>query len=421
MVRTKGTRVTARLLGLLTGKRGKRTLAGLLSAILLLSAGYSMPVHATSLEESIKQKEEAISQAEKDKKALQSGLSDIKAMVAKLEKSKSSLENYVVELDGQLASLEEKIGELKEQIAAKKEEVAQAKEDVALAEEVAQSQYEDMKARLQYMYERGKGGGYLEVLFGNGGLSDILNQAEYVERLSSYDKRKLLEYRQNVEYLNLCRQTLEEEEEVLHEAEESLQNEQAAVNTLISEKEKEIKAYEGDINNQSAAIAEYEAEIAEQNATIAALEKAVAADKAALEEQNRIKYDGGMFQMPCPGYKRISDDYGNRIHPTLGVKKFHNGVDFAAASGTPILAAYDGKVVGAAYNSSMGNYVMIDHGDGLYTIYMHASKLYVSNGQTVKKGEQIAAVGSTGRSTGPHLHFSVRLNGNYVSPWNYLK
>ena len=102
------------------------------------------------------------------------------------------------------------------------------------------------------------------------------------------------------------------------------------------------------------------------------------------------------------------------------MNKFHNGVDFAANSGTPIMAAYDGTVVGAAYNSSMGNYVMIDHGDGLFTIYMHASELYVSSGQSVSKGETIAAVGSTGRSTGPHLHFSVRLNGEYVNPWNYL-
>jgi murein DD-endopeptidase MepM/ murein hydrolase activator NlpD len=127
-----------------------------------------------------------------------------------------------------------------------------------------------------------------------------------------------------------------------------------------------------------------------------------------------------MFQMPLNSYKRISDDYGMRMHPTLGVEKFHNGVDFAANSGTPILAAYGGTVVAAAYNSSMGNYVMINHGDGLYTIYMHASELYVSAGQTVSKGETIAAVGSTGRSTGPHLHFSVRLNGEYVNPWNYL-
>ena len=92
----------------------------------------------------------------------------------------------------------------------------------------------------------------------------------------------------------------------------------------------------------------------------------------------------------------------------------------AAPGGSPILAAYNGTVVAAAYSSTMGNYVMIDHGDNLYTIYMHASALYVSRGQNVVKGERIAAVGTTGRSTGNHLHFSVRLNGSYVSPWNYL-
>ena len=175
----------------------------------------------------------------------------------------------------------------------------------------------------------------------------MLNQAGYVEQLSSYDSRKLEEYRQSVEYLELCKQTLEEEEDVLNTAQASLEKEQQAVNTLISEKEQQIVAYQGDISNKEAAIKEYEADISAQNATIAALEKAVAADKAKLEEENRLKYDGGMFQMPCPGYTRISDDYGNRMHPTLKVQKFHNGVDFAAPSGTAILAAYSGNVVAA--------------------------------------------------------------------------
>ena len=112
---------------------------------------------------------------------------------------------------------------------------------------------------------------------------------------------------------------------------------------------------------------------------------------------------------------------GTDVIRIRGVQKFHNGIDLASPSGTAIYAAYDGKVVAASYSSSMGNYVMIDHGGSLYTIYMHASKLYVSTGDVVVRGETIAAVGSTGRSTGPHLHFGVRLNGEYVSPWNYLK
>ncbi|MCL2253802.1 MAG: M23 family metallopeptidase, partial [Lachnospiraceae bacterium] len=85
-----------------------------------------------------------------------------------------------------------------------------------------------------------------------------------------------------------------------------------------------------------------------------------------------------------------------------------------------IVSAYQGKVVASAYSSTMGNYIMIDHGDGVYTIYMHCSKLYVSEGTEVSKGQTIAAIGSTGRSTGPHLHFSVRVGGQYVSPWGYF-
>lgn len=394
-------------------------LTGLVLCLVLVMSKSS--VYAGSLEESIKQKQNAISQAQNEKKQLQAGMSNIKNMVKELEKSKKNLETYVVELDKKLADLGAKIDELKEQITAKKEEIVQAKADLEKAEEVAATQYADMKGRLKYMYENGKDDSYLSILTTAGSFGDMLNQAHYIEQLSSYDNKKLLEYKQNVEYVKLCKQMLEEEEQVLKQAEESLEQEEASVNTLISEKEKEINAYQSDIKTKEQDIKAYEEEIAAQNEVIQALEKAVAEEKAKLAEQNRLKYDGGMFQMPCPGYTRMSSDYGWRIHPTLGYNKFHNGVDFAAPGGTPILAAYTGKVVASAYNSSMGNYIMIDHGDGLYTIYMHASKLYVSTGKMVAKGETIAAVGTTGRSTGNHLHFGVRLNGSYVSPWNYLK
>lgn len=208
---------------------------------------------------------------------------------------------------------------------------------------------------------------------------------------------------------------------VLDEARRVQEEEEASMNALISAKEQEISNVTSDIKNKEAAIAEYEADIAEQNQTIAALEKAVAEERARLAEEQGRRYDGGVFTWPAPSYTRISDDYGNRIHPTLGIQKFHNGIDMAAPGGSAILAAYDGKVVAADYNSSMGNYIMIDHGDSLYTIYMHASALYVSKGTEVSKGQKIAAVGTTGRSTGNHLHFSVRKGGSYVNPWSYLK
>ena len=249
---------------------------------------------------------------------------------------------------------------------------------------------------------------------------DVLNKADYMEELSAYDRKMLEQYQATREYVEVCKAQLEAEQVVLEEAKADVQEEQAALETLIAEKEKEIAVYENDINNREKLLKEYEAEIAAQNAEIKALEDAVAAEKAALAAATKRTYDGGMFAWPAPSYTRISDDYGYRIHPILNVKQFHNGVDMAAPGGSPILAAYNGTVVSAAYSSSMGNYIMIDHGDNLYTIYMHASALYVSKGQEVVKGQKIAAVGTTGRSTGNHLHFSVRLNGSYVSPWNYL-
>lgn len=404
---------------------GKRQRKIAVLFIVFLLAGMVWPASVSSaddkdkIENSIKEKQSAIGEAEKQKAALQSGLTDVKKLVAELENSQKNLEDYVAKLDANLEEIEKKITELKELITEKEQEIETTEAALEEAVAVEEEQYAAMKQRVKFMYEQGQEF-YLDLLFTSGSLGDMMTRTEYIEKIMAYDRKKLQEYQETKRKVAEFKEELEAEKIVLDAAKEAVEEEQEAVNALIVSKEKEIKAYEADINNKSQVVKEYEAEIAAQNATIAALEQAVAADRKRLEEANRPKYDGGKFKWPAPSYKRISDDYGNRIHPTLGVQQFHNGVDMAAPSGSPILAAYDGEVVAADYNGSMGNYVMIDHGDELYTIYMHASALYVSKGAHVSKGDQIAAVGSTGRSTGPHLHFSVRLNGSYVSPWNYL-
>ena len=392
----------------------------IVAGILAVALPEPVAVSATSqLEESIRQKKEAIAQAQEERKKLQSGLSDVKAMVAELEKSKNSLSNYVKELDGQLTSVENKIQELKTLIAEKEEEIRVTKAELEEAIAVEETQYEEMNTRIKFMYEKGDQF-YFEMMLGASSFSDLLNKAEYIESISAYDRQKLEEYQLNRQLIEVCKAELEEEEAVLQEAKVSVEQEQANLETLIATKEKEIVGYETDISNKEEAIRQYEADIAAENATIAALEKAVQEEMKLLNGANAPVYDGGMFKWPCPSYTRISDEFGWRIHPTLGVEKFHNGIDMAAPAGSPILAAYDGVVVASDYNSSMGNYIMINHGGGLYTIYMHASALYVSAGQSVSMGDKIAAVGTTGRSTGNHLHFGVRLNGQYVNPNSYL-
>ena len=374
-----------------------------------------------ALEQDIKEKQEQISQAQKDKKKIQGTISDYQDMVDKLDKEKEDLANYVTELDADLDVIQEKIADLREMITDKETEIEEAEADLAEAQRIQLQQYEAMKKRIQFMYEKGDFY-YLEMILSASSFGDMVNKSDYIEQMSDYDKRKLEEYVANCEYVEACKEALEAEKELLDEAKAQVEIEQENLESLISQKEKEITAKESDITNKEAAIREYEAELEEQTEIIRALEQAVIEQKKKLAEEsgNAIKYDGGMFCFPAPSYTRVSDDYGWRIHPILGVEQFHNGVDLAAPGGSPILCAYDGEVVATDYSSSMGNYVMVNHGDGLYTIYMHASAIYVSKGEKVVRGEKIAAVGSTGRSTGNHLHFSVRLNGDYVSPWNYL-
>lgn len=399
-------------------KHWKKAVCLLLSVAIIFT--YSGPACAVT-NESIREKEAEIEAARKEVSNLKSNLTDVEALKKELEQSKSDLTTYVTELDNKLSGIQEKIQQYNTLIAEKEVQIEETTAELNEAIRQQEEQYEAMKKRIQFMYERGDTF-YLELLFSATSISDMINKADYIEALSEYDQKKLEEYVEIKEMVQLCKEELEAEKEVLDEAKVAVEAEEANISALIGEKEAQIVSVSTDISNKEAAIKEYEDMIAQENAEIAALEKAVAEEKARLEAENaqaRI-YNGGMFAFPCPGYKRISDEYGNRIHPILGTQQFHNGVDLAASSGTPIYAAYDGDVVAATYSGSMGNYIMIDHGSGLYTIYMHCSALYVSKGQTVYKGQNIAAVGSTGRSTGPHLHFSVRLNGSYVSPWNYI-
>ena len=367
----------------------------------------------------IKEKEQEIQSAKELKKELQSDLTDVKKVKEELEESKKDLAEYVERLDGELATVQAKIADLKEKIEIKETEIVQTQEELEAAIEDQENQYAAMKKRIKFMYEKGDNL-YMELIFSSESFGEMLNKAEYIEMLSAYDRKMLDKYVETRQLIELYKEQLEEEQAYLEEAKAGVENEEASLNSLIDEKKETIERVSDDIEAKEAAIAEYEAYIKEQNETIAILEKVVAEEKAKLAEESRIKYDGGMFKWPAPSYTKITSEFGNRVHPTLGVEKFHNGIDMAAPGGSPILAAYDGNVVAADYSNSMGNYIMIDHGDGLYTIYMHASALYVSKGSFVAKGQNIAAVGTTGRSTGNHLHFSVRLNGSYVNPRNYF-
>ncbi|MCM1056240.1 MAG: peptidoglycan DD-metalloendopeptidase family protein [Firmicutes bacterium] len=371
--------------------------------------------------DSIRDKEEQIRQAESEKDSLKNGLSNLQSIKKDLEAQRSNLKNYVAQLDGNLAQIEQNIQELSGKIAAKEEEIAAAEAELEIALENEENQKDAMTDRIRMVYESGDPQ-MLDMLLRSASFGDFLNRADYVERVAAYDQKMWQDYKLVREYVELCKQELELEKEILDETRAGVEEEQRNLEDLIDQKNKDIVAYETDIDNKEKAIKEYQEEIEAQENEIAALEALIAEEKKKILANSGVvlTYDGGAFKFPVASYTRVSDDYGPRIHPTLGIQQFHNGVDLASPKGTAIYAAYDGVVVAAAYSATMGNYIMIDHGSGLYTIYMHASALYVEKDDIVVRGETIAAVGSTGRSTGPHLHFSVRLDGEYQSPWNYI-
>lgn len=398
---------------------------GVILCVMLLLGNAGMEASAVTMSsitsDSIKEKEEQIAQAREQKETLQNGLSNLQEMKKELESQRTNLKNYVAQLDGNLREIEENIANLRLQISEKEAEITEAQQELEEALEREENQKESMIRHIRMIYETGNPQ-MVELLTRAESFGDFLNKADYVEKVVSYEQQLWQDYKLVREYVELCKQELELEKEILDETKAGVETEQQNLEALIEQKNRDITNYETDINNKAQAIKEYEEEIKAQEEEIAALEALIAEEKKKILANSGVvlTYDGGVFKFPLATYTRISDDYGNRIHPTLGVEQFHNGVDFASPKGTAIYAAYDGVVVAATYSATMGNYVMIDHGDGLYTIYMHASALYVKKDDIVARGDTIAAVGSTGRSTGNHLHFSVRRDGAYVSPWEYL-
>lgn len=393
-------------------KRGLLQRIAVVGIIFSLAAGMSaqaaMSAYAATKE---------LTEAQKEKEALERELEEAQQTIDDLKESKGNVEEKVAGLNQQLINISARITALENQLTEKSNEIADAQVQLEAAKQQEAAQYEDMKVRIQFMYESGQTT-YLETLLSSRDISEFLNAAEYIAQIESYDRQKLNEYQATVESIANMEAQLEQDYADLKTLKSTVESEKTAVAAMMKQKETELAGIQNDISNTQDEAAFYEAEIQAQEEMIAAIKRAEA-EKAAAGAANN-PYTGGAFTWPCPSSTRITSEYGPRESPTSGASFNHKGIDIGAAGGADIVAAADGTVKAATYSSSAGNYVMIDHGGGLYTVYMHASSLNVSAGQTVSAGQVIAKVGSTGISTGNHLHFGVSLNGSYVSPWNYL-
>ena len=389
---------------------------GILTAVLCLfclsaTGGRTLAVnYDKKIEEAEQEKKESIKKAQE----LQKDMEDI-------EKSKESTLKYIEKLDKKSSQVEADLEKVRADIKTTNSQLKAAKKELKAAEESEEKQYTTMKKRIKYMYENGSQD-YLEILFSSKDISDLLNRTEYIEKISSYDQGIFEKYKETKRQITQKKSEIEVKLSELKEMQAEEAAEKETLTNLREKKKEELKKYSKELDISQEKADEYARQVAESEAEV---EKLLQERQKEIDRQNAVGYGNsgegdGSLRWPLTISGRISSGYGKRKSPTAGASTFHKGLDIAAPSGTPIVAAAEGKVVTAAYSSSAGNYVMIAHGNSLYTVYMHCSRLAVKEGDTVNAGQVIAYVGSTGISTGAHLHFGVSKNGSYVDPKIYV-
>lgn len=346
-----------------------------------------------------------------------------------LESKKKSAEEEKNSLASQLSTIVTDMNTIKEKLEKKQTEIQTAENELVDAKVDENNQYESMKKRIRFMYENGNSQ-FLEILLDCESISDFLNKAEYFSQISTYDRNMLTEFQNVVKEVEEKEATLEKEYAELSGLQDELIKKQDEVQSLLDGKKIQIADLENQIGDNAATleklVKEAEAERQKQLQQQAALQAAQqqAANNGAASggggsyaepDSTPVVSGNGQFTNPCPG-GYVSSTFGYRDFDA----SFHKGLDLAAAEGTPTYAAAGGTVITAGWSDSAGNWVVINHGNGITTKYMHHSALCVSEGQVVAKGQQIGYVGNTGNSFGAHLHFQVEINGAAVDPQGYL-
>ena len=317
----------------------------------------------------------------------------------------------IQELNTNITQYETEINEYNTQIVTLQDDITKTEVEIKKAEDNYNSQKKLLDDRLVTMYQAGTTE-YLDV---------VLSSKTITEFLSNYYLLSILAD-SNVDFLD----TIEQQKQIIEDEKKKLEEQKKQIDTAKEEKEKASiilqntkvmkDTYTSQLTDQEKQIQSeidaYQAQLNQLEAEI----QSITADSLVINPN----YIGGEMLWPVPGYTKLSSTFKMRVHPITGVYKLHSGIDIPAPTGTNFLAANDGVVVKAGYNTAYGNMVMIDHGGGVSTLYAHGDKIMVTLGQTVKKGDVVLQVGETGYATGPHAHFEVRINGTPVDPLPYV-
>lgn len=362
-----------------------------------------------------------IRQAKEEEKEFAEKSEELQKEIEEIEKNKQDTLTYIEKLDKKVLKLEEELDQLAVDIKETEAQLETANAELKEAQATEEKQYATMKTRIKYMYENGNQD-YLDILFSSKDIGDLLNRTEYIEKISAYDKGIFEEYRKAKETVGQKKQEIEDQLAELEWMKDEQTAEKNALSDLKKKKKSEIKNYNKKLENSQEKANEYARQAAKAEAEV---EKLLEAKQDEIDRQNAAGSGNsgggdGTLRWPLTVSGRISSGFGHRSSPTAGASTYHKGIDIAAPAGTKIVAAESGEVVTATYSASAGNYIMISHGDRLYTVYMHCSRLAVKVGDTVNRGQTIGYVGSTGISTGAHLHFGVSKEGSYVNPLLYV-
>ena len=348
--------------------------------------------------------QQKINKAEQSKKDAQQKLNAANDKKVKTLAEKERLEKEAGELQTKIESLDKTIAETKENLAVEEQKLE-------VATQKANAKYDIFKERFRVMCEHGDVS-YIEMLLSAESFSDFVDKAEIMKEISQYDKAIFDEMDEARKQIEVSRDEILKLKETQEESAKSLENQKSA----LVKKQQEQAAYIKALENDTAA---YQRIIDEADAAMASLRASVSGSLSS--SSGSAKYVGGEFTWPTPSCHYITSNFSpRRKNPVTGIYKRHTGTDIGASYGAAVVAANSGKVTLAGWNSGYGNCIIIDHGGGKATLYAHLSAYSVSSGQSVSKGQRIGSVGSTGNSTGPHLHFEVLINGTAVDPMQYF-
>lgn len=424
-------------------KRMVSILAGIMAAVMVLTLVLSLiPTKASAASSSEIRKQ--INQLKEEKEALKDKIAEVQAQYEENENEIADIIAKKNVIDQEIQLLSTQITNINEQIKAFNVLIADKQDELDHAQERYEQLNEDNKLRIRTMEEEGELS-YWEVLFKANSFSDLLDRLNMVEEIAASDNRRLKELGDAANAVEEAQEELEVEKVDLEGTKQELDDTQAELDDKRAEADALLQELLEKADDLEALEAEFEEQEAEFLKQIAAKEEEYDAAKQAEWEAYMATYTapttaggssdgsggttssggsggssgGGGWIVPC-SYTSITSPFGYRVSPTTGASTYHQGVDLDTGTGWPVVASRAGTVTIAGYSSSAGNYVKIDHHDGFSSIYMHLSSIGVSSGQVVSAGQYIGATGSTGVSTGDHLHFGIALNGVWVNPCSYV-